>query len=280
MLTRIILFSLTLLRMTLGLAAPLEEVSLTEALPKASKFELDLVVSAEQVKDSKHRTQGTYQETDLSITYSANKKTDLRFFMSAVMNIENRSKQAIELRADIAEFMFRRKTRLPLAIKMDLELKTYYQMDKETRLRYGLKGAFIPQVVFKKNMTKGMALEVKGRRHFYFNNTSRKSALESENRLYLTGSYHFARQWLFSTQLKFRDLRRKGEAFSYRTHSVQAQKTRQLEGMPSLSYFIGHQALFQIYLSTKLYDKNKKGWVRTQWRKEAVFGTSLMLSIF
>lgn len=243
-------------------------------------WSVEFVGLTEQVKNRENDLIGTYSKLDTSILYSANSKSDFRFF--SALTYEDFAEGEDSFTWELVEFMYRRKSILNESdhgVYLEAEFKNYYVMDEELRdHRWRFDGAFIPQLIVKKKMTSQLTFEFKGRRHFPYRNSSKMSALRSENRLYFTQIFVPKWRWFVTNEFKYRHKEFGGRHFSFREMKMMPKKQDLLIMRPSIMYLFNNRLLGEIFTETTLMKSQDHSFIAKEWNDQWVLGMGLYLA--
>lgn len=253
---------------------------------KKSKFTLEMVLAGEQTKSTEtNNVDGAVNKLDISLLQAFNKDDEFRYFVAGQYQTYNykSSEDNDDFKWDLAEFMYRRKNILnekAHGLQLNVEFKNYYLIDERTRDLYGFDGAFIPQLVFSKNITPRFNTEMKLRRHFYQQNNGKEVTLDHEDRVYLTPSYLVGQRVLLFSQFTYKHKIRKDESFSFRTMSVTPKEEEQVVFHPGIMYFASRKMMLEAYVETKLSNTLDDRDMNTISQNEQVFGAAAYFTAF
>lgn len=248
---------------------------------KKNPFTLEFVLASEQTKNSNNEVDGTYNKIDTSFMYSHNENNDLRFFVSSDY-VTNEERDEV-FTWDLAEIMYRRKNILNEKdhfVTMNFELKNYRLLDSERMELYKFDGAFIPQAIFKKKLSRYSGVELKLRRHFYERNTKTASALSKEDRIYFTPWWMPNHSFILSTQFTYKKKMRAGDYFSYRSFSMRRATNERLYIHPGVMYFFSRKIMGEFYIESILNDSEDKRATADLIKDELVLGGALYVVAF
>ncbi len=237
---------------------------------------LEFVALSQQMKDRRtFEPVGQYNKLDNSLTFSPNEKTDLRLFASYVYESNTNSKD--DHYFELTEFMYRRKSLLTQAqhgIKLDLELKTYYVLNSGLRNRWGLNGAFIPQLIIKKRFTSWFSFSTKIRHHFNMTRGDEAYLTKEETRIYLSPTFVFSRKFMFNTTITWKHKNKVAKSRRY------ADEIDLLEVRPSLMYLFNHSVMGEVYADTTLMRSHDKSFISKTASDSMVYGLGLYFTAF
>jgi hypothetical protein len=250
---------------------------------KIDRIDLEFILSIEQTKDLKsHQSNGLYSTLKSSFLFKLSKNDELRLYGSHVWERYERN-EGNATYWELGEFMYRRKNILNESdhfVDMSLELKNYWVMDKEIRKRWGFDGAFIPQVIFKRSLSRNIGLKLKLRRHYYDRNRNTAGVLTKEDRIYLSGSYMFNHWLMLNTELKYRHKIYTGYHFNYRKFEMERKNVEITIIHPSLLVFLNRTTMLETYVETVLNDSTSEKKITEQMKDNQVIGAALYLTAF
>lgn len=247
------------------------------------KFTLEFVYATEQTKDSSdQKINGMYSSLKNSLLFSATKNDEFRIYASHVW--EQYNDYTDNSYWELGEFMYRRKNILNPAdhgVTLHTELKKYWVMDEETRKRWGFSGAFIPQVIVKKSISRNIGIKTKFRRHFFDKLNDKSSTLANEDRVYLSSYYMFNHSFMANVELKYRHKIYTDKHFSYRKFAYENKNVEITTLRPSLMYFVSRKAMIEAYVETVVADSSIVDRTNSELAQdEQVFGAAFYLTAF
>lgn len=263
-----------------------EEVQTSQTIIKGDyqrakkDYTLEMVLAAEQVKDSSYQVTGSYTSLKLSFLYTLNSLDEFRLYTSAVS--EHYRNYRDDQYMEFGEVMYRRKSLLNYAdhgVNLDFELKHGIVLDQGIRKYWGFDSETIPQIVLKTKLPHDFGLEFKARHHFYQRNTHNLSTPAHEDRLYLSTYKMFSHQYIFNTELKYRHKIYPGKHYSYSRNGYEGKNHEDLVLHPSLMYFLTRSTLLEGYVETKLNDTFDNRPFKQLIRDELIVGTAIYFTI-
>lgn len=249
----------------------------------SDKFSLEFVLSAEQTKDSHSKeVNGLYSTMKNSLLYRATKNDEFRLYASHVWERYDENIRNISY-WELGEVMYRRKNILNQKdhfLSMNFELKNYWVMDSDIKKQWGFDGAFIPQMILKRNFGRKAGAKIKLRRHFFDRNRKTSGTLAKEDRIYLSGFYMFNRHVMFNTEMKYRHKMYTGDHFSYRKFAYEKANVEITTLHPSLLFFLGRKTMIEAYVETVINDSTDNRRTSQIMKDEQVYGAALYLAAF
>ncbi|MBL6988901.1 MAG: hypothetical protein ISR65_03950 [Bacteriovoracaceae bacterium] len=252
-------------------------VSTTHIEKKDKPFTLEFVITSQMNKNQRkrHKIDGVISKFDTSLLYSLTENDELRLFASTMFKLIEDNQNPVTI--DLVEGMYRRKnifTEKSNGFDMDLELKSYYLTDRVAAKRYSFNGAFIPQLVFSKNLTSSLSLSAKIRHNFYYRSNGNDSTAKGETRLYLTPTYMFSHKLFLNAMFTFRHYMRVGKSHH------RPEVSDRLRFTPSIMAVVSKNVLVEGYLESYLMESHDGHLFSPDLLKSTTIGVSAYITAF